>query len=131
MANEKKQEHSAAEAKKLCLQALAEGATVADAMIRAGRSYKQFDYWKKHDDGFRKNWEALRSSQRLYKHSGDRAEFVGDFASFSQRYLNTKVFPHHQNIVDVIEGREPSWLHPSMYYQQGFPEYVLVNVPPD
>lgn len=131
MANEKKFEHSTAEAKKIALAAIADGATVRKAMELAGRSEKQFDYWKKHDEGFRKSVDALRANQRIYKKSKDRAEYVGDFPTFSARYLNTRVFPHQQNVIDVIEGQEPSWLHPSMKYEKGLDDYTIVNMPPE
>lgn len=54
-----------------------------------------------------------------------------DYATFSREFLNLQVFPHHQSWVDVLEGREPSWLHPSMTYEPGNPKRLLVNVPPE
>ena len=54
-----------------------------------------------------------------------------DYATFSREFLNLQVFPHHQSWIDVLEGREPSWLHPSMTYEKGSPKRLLVNVPPE
>jgi hypothetical protein len=55
------------------------------------------------------------------------------FSEFSERYLGTKVWPHMQNVVDLLEGREPSWLHDSMVYEPGTAglSRLLVNVPPN
>ena len=36
-----------------------------------------------------------------------------------------------QNVVDLIEKREPSWLHPSMTYVRGDTDLLVVNVPPE
>ena len=33
--------------------------------------------------------------------------------------------------MDVIEGRQPSWLHESMKYEQGQPNRILLNIPPN
>jgi hypothetical protein len=38
-----------------------------------------------------------------------------------------------QNVVDLMEGRDPGWLHPSMVYEKGTSglSRLLVNVPPN
>ncbi len=33
--------------------------------------------------------------------------------------------------IDVLEGRNPSWLHPSMVYEPADPTRLLINVPPE
>lgn len=60
---------------------------------------------------------------------GDRAKI--DFATFSKEFLNSQVFDHHQSWIDVLEGREPSWVHDSMVYEPSSPKRLLVNVPPE
>jgi len=51
---------------------------------------------------------------------------------FCERFMNHKIFPHQQNLIDVIEGREPSWLHPAMKYEKGIAENrILINIPPN
>lgn len=54
-----------------------------------------------------------------------------DYATFSKEFLGMEVFPHQQNWIDVLEGRDPSWLHPSMKYEAGNPKRLLINVPPE
>jgi len=54
-----------------------------------------------------------------------------DFATFSREFLNTEVFPHQQNWIDVLEGRDPTWQHPSMTFEQGNRRRLLINVPPE
>jgi hypothetical protein len=53
------------------------------------------------------------------------------FPQFSEMFLDQRVFPHHQDWIDLLEGREPSWLHPSMIYEKGDKHRLLVNVPPE
>jgi len=45
--------------------------------------------------------------------------------------LNTEVFPHQQNWIDVLEGHDPTWQHPSMTYEPGNRRRLLINVPPE
>lgn len=54
-----------------------------------------------------------------------------DFATFSREFLNTEVFPHQQNWIDVLEGHDPAWQHPSMTYEPGNRRRLLINVPPE
>ncbi len=54
-----------------------------------------------------------------------------DFATFSKEFLGSEVFPHHQSWIDVLEGREPSWLHPSMTFEPSNRRRMLINVPPE
>ena len=53
------------------------------------------------------------------------------FAVFSKEFLNTEVFPHQQNWIDVLEGREPSWLAEGMTFEVGNRRRLLINVPPE
>lgn len=53
------------------------------------------------------------------------------FAQFSEKYLGARVFPHMTNVVDVLEGRDPSWLHPSMVFTRGDKDLVIANLPPE
>jgi hypothetical protein len=54
-----------------------------------------------------------------------------DFATFSREFLNLEVFPHQQNWIDVLEGHDPTWQHPSMTYEPGSRRRLLINVPPE
>ena len=53
------------------------------------------------------------------------------FPDFCQQFLDTKLFEHHLDWYDLIEGREPRWIHPSMTYEPGAANRVLINVPPE
>lgn len=72
--------------------------------------------------------EARIDAERL---AGVGGKYAVDYATFSKEFLGMEVFPHQQNWIDVLEGREPSWQHPSMKYESGNPKRLLINVPPE
>ena len=118
-------------AKRVILQGLAEGLTVEAACGQAGKSVKTYEYYRKTDKGF----SALVDRTRLGAKTKNFIEAdVHDisFEEFRQRFLHQRTFPHQQNLVDVIEGKEPSWLHPSMKYEKGAANNrILINIPPN
>lgn len=54
-----------------------------------------------------------------------------DFKTFSKEFLGSQIFPHHQSWIDILNGEEPSWLHPAMTFEQGNRRRLLINVPPE
>ena len=54
-----------------------------------------------------------------------------DFATFSREFLNLEVFPHQQSWIDVLEGKPPTWQHPSITYEPGNRRRLMINVPPE
>lgn len=53
------------------------------------------------------------------------------FAEWSEMFLESRVFPHHQLWIDVLEGREPSWSHSSIIFEPASQKRLLINVPPE
>ena len=115
-------------AKRVILQCLAEGMTVEKACAQAGKSIKTYEYYRSSDKGF----AALADRSRLGAKTKNFQEAdVHDisYSEFCERFLNHKVFAHQQNLVDVIEGNEPSWLHPAMKYEKGVgSNRILINI---
>ena len=104
--------------------------TIKNALAVVGRSYSWYEHQRRSD----KEWAALVDAVRgSTKDLGLRSVEVPDYPQFSAQYLNLAVHPHTQNIVDVLQGREPSWMHPSMTYEPGAAgaRRVIVNVPPN
>ena len=90
--------------------------TIKNALAVVGRSYSWYEHQRRSD----KEWAALVDAVRgSTKDLGLRSVEVPDYPQFSAQYLNLAVHPHTQNIVDVLQGREPSWMHPSMTYEPG------------
>ena len=124
-------ENSADIAKRIILGCVAEGMTIEAACGSAGKSLKTYEYYRRTDKQFADKVDRTRLGLK------DKAFASGDvhditFAEFRQRFLHSRTFPHQQNLVDVIEGREPSWLHPSMKFEPGLASNrVLINIPPN
>ncbi len=53
------------------------------------------------------------------------------FEDFSEQFLDTKLFDHHKSWIDLVEGKEPRFIHPSMTYEQAATNRILINVPPE
>jgi len=124
-------ENSADIAKRIILGCVAEGMTIEAACGSAGKSLKTYEYYRRTDKIFADKVDRTRLGLKDKAFaSGDVHDI--DFAEFRQKFLHSRTFPHQQNLVDVIEGREPSWLHPSMKFEPGLASNrVLINIPPN
>lgn len=111
------------------LRHIGAGMTVANACIAVGRSVKTYEKYRAEDPEFRARLDRIRGA-RIEEWQKDSEQFP-DFADFSKRYLDAEVFPHMNNVVDLIEGREPSWTHPAMVYEKGEPDLIITNMPPE
>ena len=118
------------EAQEKALQQLSQGSTITQAMASVGRSDVAFRQWSATDPEFKTRAEAARLEGKGIK--TDLKE-LGDisFPDFSEQFLDTKLFEHHLDWVDLIEGREPRWLDSAMTYEPGAANRVLINVPPE
>lgn len=115
-------------AKRAVLDALVQGHTVKDALAAANRSLSTWEKWRREDPEFVSAVERIRASRASSSHE------VGElipFPEFSERFLDARVFPHMQNVIDLIEGNPPSWLHPSMTFTEGERDLVITNMPPE
>jgi hypothetical protein len=124
-------ENSADIAKRIILGCVAEGMTIDAACGSAGKSMKTYEYYRRTDKQFADKVDRTRLGLKDKSFASGDVHDIG-FAEFRQRFLHSQTFPHQQNLVDVIEGREPSWLHPSMKYEKGLANNrVLINIPPN
>lgn len=119
------------EARRELLDLVRQGRTIADALKVVGRSRSWYDAQRRDVQGFAVQVDAARLRLSDQAESARRSD-IG-FAEFSERYLGTKVWPHMQNVVDLLEGREPGWLQEGMIYEPGTAglSRLLVNVPPN
>jgi hypothetical protein len=124
-------DNSADIAKRIILGCVAEGMTIEAACASAGKSIKTYEYYRRTDKVFTDKVDRTRLGLK------DKSFATSDvhditFAEFRQKFLHSQTFPHQQNLVDMIEGREPSWMHPSMKYEPGLASNrVLINIPPN
>lgn len=121
---------TATQAKKRLLEFIKDGLSVEDACRLANKSTKTFYYYTKSDPDFNKELKLIRALQSRKGQISDEDKNV-TFEEFRSKYLNQQTFPHQRNMIDMIESDKPSWLHDSMIFEQGLPQYVLVNMPPE
>lgn len=119
------------EARKELIDLVRQGRTIADALVVIGRSRSWYDTSRRDVQGFSAMVDNARF--RTKDLATDARSNLSDFGDFSAKYLGTVVPPHMMNVVDMLEGREPSWLHESMVYEKGSAglSRLLVNVPPN
>ena len=124
-------ENSADIAKRIILGCVAEGMTVEQGCASAGKSIKTYEYYRRTDKVFADKMDRTRLGLRDKSFASSDVHDL-TFAEFRQRFLHNATFPHQQNLVDVIEGRDPSWLHPNMKYEKGLNNNrILLNIPPN
>lgn len=124
----RKRNDNPAEAKKRFLEFYSEGRTINDALQLAGRTRTTYEAWRRSDPQFAMDADRIKQMRQSAQH------VVGEqlsFSEFSERYLGAHVFPHMQNVVDLIEGNDPGWRHESMTYEPGERDLLIVNMPPE
>lgn len=114
----------------LVLEAVSKGVSLKEALASADRSLSWYKTQRRDFPDFASQMDRLRSEAHEQV-AHDRAEGFPDFPTFSDEYLGARVFPHMLNVVDLIEGRPPRWTHPSMLFEPGERDLVLVNMPPE
>jgi len=118
------------QAKKAFLELFKDGMTISNAMKAVDRSISTYERWRRDDEEFVSAVERVRNLRNGVAGPKPVREVLS-FPEFSEKYLDAKVFPHMQNVVDLIEGNDPSWVHPSMVFEKGERDLVMVNMPPE
>ena len=118
------------EAKEKVLLMLAQGSTITQAMGSVNRNEVTFRQWTMKDEDFKARADKARLEGKGVKADMKNLKDIS-FEEFSEQFLDTKLFAHHQDWIDLIEGREPRWMHPAMVYEPGAANRVLINVPPE
>lgn len=122
------------EAKATLLKLAADGIGPSEAMRSLGFSVQTYEGWRREDRSWAEQMSTTLRLARIRLGSGRSVEVqrpeVG-FAEFSERYLKARVWPHSMNVVDLLEGRDPSWLHPAMTWLPAERDLLIVNMPPE
>ena len=125
-----KQDISKIEAQERVLIQLAQGNTITGAMGTVNRNDTTFRQWVMQDPDFKARSEKARLEGKGIKADLKELKDIS-FPEFSEQFLDTKLFDHHLDWFDLIEGREPRWLHPAMTYEPAATNRILINVPPE
>jgi hypothetical protein len=86
-------------------------------------------YWRRQDEEFRRQDDRIKLARVEVQPEVNKD--MPSFEEFCKKYLNTQLFNHHKQWVDLLEGREPRNLHPNQVYIKGEPEFLLINTPPE
>lgn len=131
MANVQRRDNRPAEQVRKQLEDLMrQGTNVADSLKIVGRSRSWYETQRRTD----RDWaELIDKIRATVADPNKREQDAGEFEEFAAKYLNRKIWPHQLNMIDVLEGREPRFLHPAMHYEPGSQgnRRVLINVPPN
>jgi hypothetical protein len=113
------------------LRQMQNGQNIKSALEVVGRTRSTYERWRKDDPDFVVAADRIKTLRVLNPRSGETEGPRMDFPAFSEKYLGARVFPHMQNVVDMIEGRDPSWLHPGMSFERGEKDLIITNMPPE
>jgi hypothetical protein len=122
--------HKSDAIKKQVIEFLMEGYSVQKAMDAVGRSVKTYEYYRKTDPSFALQIDKVRSMTARGELQTGTVQ-VPEFPEFSEKYLGTKVFPHQRHWIDLLENRPPTDIHPSIIYEPGDKDLLIVNTPPE
>ena len=116
---------SVAELKKLVLKSIADGLTVEASLLRVDRTLSAYERWRREDPVFAQRVDEVRGMRQRV------GPLELSFPEFSERFLGMRVFPHMQNVVDLMEGRRPSWTPTGIVFEPGERDLAIVNMPPE
>lgn len=120
---------NADESKEELVRLVGLGKTIADALRIIGKSRKTYEYYRRTDPDFVEKIERQKILVSRDKNDIPKVD-VPDFPEFSEKYLKNKLFSHQLQWFDMLEGRQPRDLHPSMTYEKGMSTRLIVNTPP-
>jgi len=118
------------EAQERMLQLLEQGATITAAMSAVGRNDVTFRQWSMQDADFKARADKARLAGKGVKADLKDLKDIS-YVDFCEQFLDSKLFPHQLNWLDLMEGIPPRWMPAGMTYEPGEPDRVLINVPPE
>lgn len=130
-------ELSTGEKKRMFLRLTQAGMTRIAACEEIGITAPAVSYWRKQDAEFRnsddniKKMRELRTVSEVENFQETKSRGMISFPRFCEEYLDTKLFWHHLQWLDMLEGREPRDRHPSQKYIEGSPDFLMINTPPE
>lgn len=107
------------------------GKSIKEACLDMGLTEAQYKYLRQSDAAFRDEMDRLRLMTQNASEAEENRKNILPFPEWCKEYLDTELFNHHLQWVDVLEGREPRNLHENQTYIPGEPEFLLINTPPE
>jgi len=122
-----------AQAKSALIDYIGNGYNITAACERIGYARKTYESWRAKDPVFKAAVDSVMATRKVDTGTRDdnraAARKMG-FAAWSEKYLGLPVFPHQQQWIDVLEGRDPQ-LHPAQTYEKNKPTRLVVNTFPN
>ncbi len=117
--------------KEVFIRYLKQGKSIKQACADMNLTEAQYKYLRKSDAEFRDTTDRLRMIGVSAGDAEVNRENIAPFPEWCEEYLDTQLFNHHLQWVDLLEGRDPRNLHENQTYIKGEPEFLLVNTPPE
>lgn len=127
----KKRQMTQKQAQEVVVDYLKRGLPIIQALRDAGYTRQSYDYWRRSNPIFREQTDHLLALRKAAARGETRAVKDMPFEDFCMEYLDTQLFNHHLQWVDLLEGREPRGLHESQTYYEGKSDTILINTPPE
>lgn len=108
-----------------------DGRSIKEACADMSLTEAQYKYLRTSDSKFREEMDRLRNLRQNSSIAEDNRDNILPFAEWCEEYLDTKLFNHHLQWIDVLEGREPRNKHDNQVYIPGDPNFILINTPPE
>ena len=129
-----KKKFDTTQAKSALIEYIRQGYNITAACDRIGYARKTYESWRAKDPAFKAEVDTVMATRKVDGGTRDEnraaARKMG-FAAWSEKYLGLPVFPHQQQWIDVLEGRDPSNLHPAQTYEPNKPTRLVVNTFPN
>lgn len=107
------------------------GKSIKQACLDMNLTEAQYKYLRQSDAGFRDEMDRLRLMAQSGAESDANRQNIAPFPEWCETYLDTKLFNHHLQWIDLLEGDDPRNLHENQTYIKGEPEFLLINTPPE
>lgn len=107
------------------------GKSIKQACLDMNLTEAQYKYLRQSDENFREEMDRLRLMAQNGNIAEENRENILPFPEWCEEYLDTQLFNHHLQWIDVLEGDDPRNLHESQTYIKGEPEFLLINTPPE
>lgn len=118
------------EAKQKVIEGIAAGLTVEAACKTAGRSMKTYESWRTNDKSFAAKVDEVRLQRLAAKDRGGDPDVANlSFAQWRKEYLGYDTYPHMQQWIDVLEGRDPIPIDGCDWDRRNT-RRLIINVPP-
>jgi hypothetical protein len=107
------------------------GKSIKEACNDMNLTEAQYKYLRQSDVNFREEMDKLRLIRSSSTEAEENRSNIAPFEEWCEEYLDTQLFNHHLQWVDLLEDREPRNLHSSQTFIKGNPDFILINTPPE